>query len=206
VSSLCWTWRARVSIPSSSGQVFIPARPGPVSRLHCLGLNPFFIRSSIHPDTTVKALPGALSLNPFFIRSSIHPALVAVPTCCSVVERLNPFFIRSSIHPGARAQLGPDITWIGLNPFFIRSSIHPDGCYDSSYVHCSSSQSLLHQVKYSSQLGPQIAWVSRPQVSIPSSSGQVFIRRSRGVRRLARARAASQSLLHQVKYSSLAKA
>jgi len=89
------------------------------------------------------------------------------------------------------------------------------------------SQSLLHQVKYSSSrrlsgrpgTGSQVSIPSSSgqvfipntpvlrdlkrefPVSIPSSSGQVFIPlRSLSVRRLPHSR--SQSLLHQVKYSS----
>jgi len=150
-----WTTRTRsiVSIPSSSGQVFIP---GKVSR-----------------SLTNSRSPG---LNPFFIRSSIHPHLVGAPAAIHP-SSLNPFFIRSSIHPGDIPLFASFLlSDAGLNPFFIRSSIHPSSRQTPPAHRSDESQSLLHQVKYSSE-------------------HRVLCVRARARK--------SQSLLHQVKYSSV---
>jgi len=91
----------RVSIPSSSGQVFIRFYPmRGQHRVECACLNPFFIRSSIHPEDWINAgAPLKWGLNPFFIRSSIHPPQGVTGGTLWICVCLNPFFIRSSIHP-----------------------------------------------------------------------------------------------------------
>jgi len=111
---------------------------------------------------------------------------------------LNPFFIRSSIHQEeALKKNGPPTT--RLNPFFIRSSIHleppfPGGSrHQSVSIPSSSGQVFIRLI-------PPPPNLPFPKVSIPSSSGQVFIRCVMGT--FMRALFPSQSLLHQVKYSS----
>jgi len=91
-----------VSIPSSSGQVFIHlcadcAREEMVARL-----NPFFIRSSIHP--TAHSVSCRVSRITVSIPSSSGQVFIQARTLAARAYRngrLNPFFIRSSIHPGS---------------------------------------------------------------------------------------------------------
>ena len=134
----------RVSIPSSSGQVFLPAE-------------------RYYPAYTV---PG---LNPFFIRSGVPTygddpygaqAWVSIPSSSGQVFLLrdcekgrchyrcrNPFFIRSGVptrpRRGSAAASGPS-----RNPFFIRSGV-PTSRASSSRGKRTKSQSLLHQVRCS---------------------------------------------------------
>jgi len=139
-------------------------------------LNPFFIRSSIHPYTmpflhlqTEKESQSLLHQ----VKYSSFSVSFKGKSCCDVSipsssgqvfipgchparhlhgrrKGLNPFFIRSSIHPGGWGLSGEGSVW-RLNPFFIRSSIHPDNVVERGLRALDkASQSLLHQVKYSS--------------------------------------------------------
>jgi len=164
-----------VSIPSSSGQVFIKHRQlSPTAHYHqCL--NPFFIRSSIHLGqqgldgiTSVVAsqsllhqvkyssffglcdsrLGAPVGLNPFFIRSSIHRETLTVGGSGDDNVSIPSSSGQVFIRkPNRMRQKTPELS--GLNPFFIRSSIHLTTLRGGTYEHVS--------------------------VSIPSSSGQVFI-------------------------------
>jgi len=117
----------KVSIPSSSGQVFIRLRPwrlGRIARARCL--NPFFIRSSIHPLhlTTPPCAHARSSLNPFFIRSSIHPVR-AGPFCASKNAESQSLLHQVKYSSVCTRSESTRSGAMSLNPFFIRSSIHP---------------------------------------------------------------------------------
>jgi len=138
-----------VSIPSSSGQVFIRDRPPGGGRGMDCGSQSLLhqVKYSSWSECLLWVV-RSLSLNPFFIRSSIHPE-----------DRAFDKFLACYVSiPSSSGQV-----FIGIAAYRCESPC------------CETSQSLLHQVKYSSY---RAASVLGSNITL------------------------SQSLLHQVKYSS----
>jgi len=145
-----------VSIPSSSGQVFIPSRWPALSTT----------------STVMVSIPS--SSGQVFIRckAKIPRNVFARTRSQSLLHQVK----YSSERSTARGR-----SWVRkcLNPFFIRSSIHPFQTH-SPYprkasgvsIPSSSGQVFILGDRFTTQEG-----VRNLLVSIPSSSGQVFIRR-----------------------------
>jgi len=118
-----------VSIPSSSGQVFIRGvAPGVCWLGSSLGLNPFFIRSSIHPEK-----------EEITAREAVERFGVSIPSSSGQVFIL----VRIAFIPLPALYTGVSIPSSSGQVFILNDK-------DRLEEALAESQSLLHQVKYSS--------------------------------------------------------